>query len=128
MNSKERAQEVGKLKRKVTRALGKKLDPNRAISKFQRADDRGRNGFHYSDEGEHAHYPRNPKGDAQRVGVLVSYYDVLLWGQGRYDEAFKVHKAQNFYMAYVLTEQGFTVSVEGDGQGVVVWADENERV
>ena len=128
MNSRERAQEVGKLKRKVTRALGKHLDPQTALSKFRRADERGRNGFRYSDEGEHAFYPRDPKGDVERVGVLVLYSAVNLWRNGDYDEAMRVNSAQNFYMASCLVTEGFRVSVEGNGQSVRVWADENTRV
>ena len=124
----ERNQARGALKRKITRALGKRLDPASPLSNYKRADDRGRNGFVYTDEaGEYAFVPRD-KDNSERIGVYVRYHAARVWGQGRYDEANKINRAETFRLAAVLTEAGFKVTWKDNPDLLVVWADENERV
>lgn len=118
MRVQDQAQQRATLKRRITLALGKKLDRN-GMGFLRRADNRGANGFHYD----------IARSESGRVGVEVRYRAVTLWRDGKYDEAYRVNAAQTFYLAAVLVEAGFTVSVTGRSNeipSVVVWADENE--
>lgn len=128
-SQREQAKHRAALKGSVTRALSKALYPDNAgiMGHMRRADERGVDGFHYSDEaGEHSFYPHQKENPHRTNGINVTYRATNLWRMGEYRRANEVVKAANYYLAYVLTKAGFTVHVEDHGNhSLTIWADEN---